>query len=64
MQENKSCPPMPIRASPYQHQREAFAFACRLFGLTEGGDEDGKSTDTMRLVQEDFSKTQKPAAQT
>lgn len=32
MQE-KSCPPMPIRASPYQHQRDAFAFACRQFGL-------------------------------
>ncbi len=24
---------MPIRAAPYRHQREAFAFACRLFGL-------------------------------
>jgi len=24
---------MPINASPYQHQREAFAFACRQFGL-------------------------------
>ena len=33
MQE-KSCPPMPIRASPYQHQREAFAFSCRQFGLS------------------------------
>lgn len=33
MQENNSYPPMPIKASPYQHQREAFAFACRQFGL-------------------------------
>ena len=30
--------PMPIRAKPYKHQREAFEFALRLFGLTEGGD--------------------------
>ena len=35
---------MPIRAAPYKHQQEAFAFACRLFGLppqrllAEGGD--------------------------
>lgn len=28
---------MPIKASPYKHQREAFAFACRQFGL--GGHE-------------------------
>ena len=31
-------PKMPIKATPYRHQREAFAFACRLFGLAEGGD--------------------------
>ena len=29
---------MPIRATPYKHQREAFELACRLFGLVEGGD--------------------------
>ena len=34
-------PKMPIKATPYQHQREAFELACRLFGLAgspEGGD--------------------------
>ena len=31
-------PAMPIKAAPYKHQREAFALACRLFGLVEGGD--------------------------
>ena len=31
---------MPIRAAPYQHQKAAFEFACGLFGLTEGGDDD------------------------
>ena len=25
---------MPIKAHPYEHQRQAFEFACRLFGLT------------------------------
>jgi len=30
-------PLMPIKATPYKHQREAFALACRLFGL-DGGD--------------------------
>jgi len=29
---------MPIRAEPYEHQREAFRLACGLFGLLEGGD--------------------------
>ena len=29
---------MPISVKPYQHQKDAFAFACRLFGLPEGGD--------------------------
>ncbi len=24
---------MPIKAHPYEHQRQAFEFACRLFGL-------------------------------
>jgi hypothetical protein len=28
---------MPIKATPYRHQQEAFDFACGLFGL-EGGD--------------------------
>lgn len=36
---------MPIKATPYKHQRAAFSFACRLFGLLkekrsqEGGDD-------------------------
>jgi hypothetical protein len=29
---------MPIRASPYAHQRAAFEFAMRLFGLAEASD--------------------------
>ena len=29
---------MPVTAKPYRHQVEAFEFACREFGLTEGGD--------------------------
>ena len=29
---------LPIRAAPYQHQRDAYHFACGLFGLSEGGD--------------------------
>ena len=29
---------MAIKATPYQHQRTAYEFACRLFGLIKGGD--------------------------
>ena len=32
--------PMPIKATPYQHQIEAFNFVCGLFGLLQGGDRD------------------------
>lgn len=28
-------PPMPIRATPYRHQKEAFQFVCGLFGLAQ-----------------------------
>ena len=27
--------PMPIKATPFQHQRDAFDFACRIFRLTK-----------------------------
>lgn len=29
---------MPIKATPYKHQQDAFDFALRLFGVSEGGD--------------------------
>jgi SNF2 family DNA or RNA helicase len=32
--ENNPTNRMPIKAHPYEHQRRAFEFACRLFGLT------------------------------
>ena len=31
---NNTSLPMPVKVRPYAHQREAFDFACRLFGLT------------------------------
>lgn len=40
--------PMPIKATPYRHQREAFAFACRLFGLAKGGDANADQVRTVR----------------
>lgn len=43
--------PMPIRATPYRHQVEAFNFVCGLFGLLpEGGERDGPST--VRILRE------------
>ena len=32
--ENNQINRMPIKAHPYEHQRQAYEFACRLFGLT------------------------------
>jgi len=37
--ENTQINRMPIKAHPYEHQRRAFKFACRLFGPTQGGDD-------------------------
>lgn len=52
--QKKLCPPMPIRASPYQHQRDAFAFACRQFGL---GGYEVKSQGTALLMEMGTGKT-------
>ena len=54
MQENNSYPPMPIRASPYQHQQEAFAFACRQFGL---GRDEARSQGIALLMEMGTGKT-------
>ena len=48
--------PMPIRATPYRHQIEAFNFACELFGLLEGGGLDDASDGEMRSVWKEISK--------
>ena len=34
----RTYPPMPIRASPYRHQQEAYEFALRMFGLHNNDD--------------------------
>lgn len=36
-EENRAALPMPVKAAPYRHQKEAFGFACGLFGLQPGG---------------------------
>ena len=41
---------MPIRAAPYQHQREAYDFALRLFRL-KGGDAPPVSTGVSLLME-------------
>ena len=41
-------PPMPVKGQPYRHQQEAFEFACRLFGLMEGGGGDAHDLRDVR----------------
>lgn len=43
-------PPMPIKATPYKHQRDAFELACRLFGLRGGGEEDDGEVPDVRAI--------------
>lgn len=50
--------PMPIHATPYQHQIEAFNFACGLFGLLEGGGLDG--TNSMFVLRQENQEETKP----
>lgn len=52
-------PPMPIKAAPYKHQREAFAFVCRLFGLTKGGDD---NAGILHSVWEENQEETKPSS--
>ena len=49
--------PMPIKATPYRHQTEAFNFVCGLFGLLPGGDRDAPSDSEMSPVRAELSKT-------
>lgn len=53
------CPalPMPIKATPYRHQIEAFNFVCGLYGLLPGGDRDGPSNGEMPSVRAELPKT-------
>ena len=47
---------LPVKARPYQHQCEAFEFACRLFGLLEDGDTaDGKKADNVQSLRQGVS---------
>lgn len=49
--------PMPIKATPYRHQIEAFNFVCGLYGLLPGGDRDGPSNGEMPSVRAELPKT-------
>ena len=46
--------PMPIKATPYRHQIEAFNFVCGLFGLLPGGDRDGPSDGELPPVRSEL----------
>ena len=48
---------MPIKAVPFEHQKRAFAFAMKLFGvLKEGGSAYANGNDSLRYVREDVFK--------
>lgn len=49
--------PMPIRATPYRHQIEAFNFVCALFGLVEGGERDEAGDSDVRPVRAELRET-------
>ena len=49
--------PMPIKATPYRHQIEAFNFVCGLFGLLPGGERDGPSDGDVQPVREENPET-------
>ena len=49
--------PMPIKATPYRHQIEAFNFVCGLFGLLPGGERDGPSDGDVQPMRTELPKT-------
>jgi hypothetical protein len=56
MAQEKSSTALPVKATPYRHQQAAFEFACRMFGLTEGGDGNGDSSSDLRSVRDENRK--------
>lgn len=51
MQKNK----MPINAVPYEHQKEAFEFVCKLFGLAGNEGEKNVGKSKMQSMSENIS---------
>lgn len=49
--------PMPIKATPYRHQIEAFNFVCGLFGLLPGGERDGPDDGDVQPVRSELPET-------
>lgn len=50
---------MPIKAVPYDHQKKAFAFAMKVFGVfREEGDSDEEGSRDLRSVREAFPEDQ------
>lgn len=48
---------MPIKAAPFEHQKKAFAFAMRIFGvIEEGGDVRANDNDSLRPVRKEIFK--------
>ena len=45
-------PGMPIKVCPYAHQRQAFTFACRLFGLWEKQNDDNDDDERTDMSKE------------
>ncbi|MCI8360631.1 MAG: hypothetical protein HFE86_04760 [Clostridiales bacterium] len=56
--------PMPIQATPYRHQIEAFHFVCGLFGLLPGGERDGPDDGDVQPVRAEFPETGQRSATT
>jgi len=50
---------MPIKATPFEHQKRAFAFAMMIFDVFEkGGDMCGESNGDVRPVRSSFPKAE------
>ena len=48
---------MPIKVTPYEHQKKAFAFAMQVFGVfKEGGDARANGNDSMQLLRKEVFK--------
>lgn len=48
---------MPVKVQPYEHQKRAFAFAMRMFGVfEEGGDDLANDDDYLRFMRKEVQK--------
>ncbi|GHU75146.1 hypothetical protein FACS1894188_05330 [Clostridia bacterium] len=55
---------MPIRAEPFEHQRAAYEFTLRLFGVMDVGEDNADDTSEVRPMRSDIPESDNAGSHT